>query len=241
MGRPEIKTAILSEADLPVDPSRQFQVMTENMALLFPMMYPLGDPPDYEPTPERSIAGIAQATGKDPWEVHYDLLASGAWTLGAFTNYAEATQEPLRVMIDHPDTVIGLSDGGAHVRMICDASLPTYLLTHWARDRSRGARIPVEALIRKQCAATANAVGLHDRGTLEVGKKADLNVIDFDALALHSPRSVDDLPAGGRRILQDASGYVATIVNGVVTRRHDRDTGARPGRLVRVDHRPEAR
>jgi N-acyl-D-aspartate/D-glutamate deacylase len=123
--------------------------------------------------------------------------------------------------------------------MICDASLPTYLLTHWARDRTRGAKLPIEALIRKQCAATARVVGLHDRGTLEVGMKADLNVIDFDTLALHAPRSVDDLPAGGRRILQDASGYLATIVSGVVTRRNDRDTGARPGRLVRVDHRCE--
>jgi N-acyl-D-aspartate/D-glutamate deacylase len=234
--RPEIKAAILSERDLPEDPSRQFQVITERMSLLFPMMYPLGDPPDYEPTPDRSITGVAAASGKDPWEVHYDALASGGWTLGAFTNYAEATQDPLRAMLAHPDTVLGLSDGGAHVRMICDASLPTYLLTHWARDRARGERLPLEGLIHKQCGATAKAVGLADRGTIEVGKKADLNVIDFDALTLHAPRAVDDLPAGGRRILQDASGYVATIVSGVVTRRNDKDTGARPGRLVRVDH-----
>jgi N-acyl-D-aspartate/D-glutamate deacylase len=234
--RPENKAAILAEKDLPSAPSEQFAAMTENMAFLFPMMYPLGDPPDYEPTPERSIAGLAAATGRDPWEVHYDLLASGAWTLGAFTNYAQATQEPLRAMIAHPETILGLSDGGAHVRMICDASLPTYLLTHWARDRARGERLPLEALIHKQCAATAKAVGLDDRGTLEVGKKADLNVIDFEKLTLHAPRSVDDLPAGGRRVLQDATGYVATIVSGVVTRRHDRDTGERPGRLVRAPH-----
>jgi N-acyl-D-aspartate/D-glutamate deacylase len=234
--RPENKAAILAEKDLPSAPSEQFAAMTENMAFLFPMMYPLGDPPDYEPTPERSIAGLAAATGRDPWEVHYDLLASGAWTLGAFTNYAQATQEPLRAMIAHPETILGLSDGGAHVRMICDASLPTYLLTHWARDRARGERLPLEALIHKQCAATAKAVGLDDRGTLEVGKKADLNVIDFEKLTLHAPRSVDDLPAGGRRVLQDATGYVATIVSGVVTRRNDRDTGERPGRLVRAPH-----
>ncbi|MEZ4331253.1 MAG: amidohydrolase family protein [Myxococcota bacterium] len=236
MRRPEIKAAILAERDLPEDPSRQFQVITERMGLLFPMMYPLGDPPDYEPTPDRSITGLAAASGKEPWEVHYDVLASGAWTLGAFTNYAEASQEPLRAMIAHPETVLGLSDGGAHVRMICDASLPTYLLTHWSRDRARGERLPLEQLIHKQTAATARAVGLVDRGTLEVGQKADLNVIDYDRLALHAPRAVDDLPAGGRRILQDATGYVATIVSGVVTRRNDRDTGARPGRLVRVAH-----
>ena len=233
---PENRAAILSERDEPAAASEQFAAMTENMAFLFPMMYPLGDPPDYEPTPDRSIAGIAKATGRDPWEVHYDLLVSGQWTLGAFTNYAQATQEPLRAMLADPETVIGLSDGGAHVRMICDASLPTYLLTHWARDRTRGERLPLEALIQKQCAATAKLVGLDDRGTIEIGKKADLNVIDYEKLSLHSPRSVDDLPAGGRRILQDATGYVATIVSGIVTRRNDRDTGARPGRLVRVDH-----
>ena len=121
----------------------------------------------------------------------------------------------------------------AHVKMICDASLPTYLLTHWARDRKRGERLPLETLIHKQCAATAKTVGLNDRGTIEVGRKADLNIIDFDSLELHAPRSINDLPAGGQRIVQDAKGYIATIVSGVVTRRNDRDTGARPGRLVR--------
>jgi len=156
--------------------------------------------------------------------------------MGAFTNYAEASQDHLVDMIDHADTVIGLSDGGAHVKMICDASVPTYLLTHWARDRTRGRLIPLETLIRKQSAGTAAAAGLHDRGTIEVGKKADLNVIDFEHLQLHAPHSVDDLPAGGRRVLQGATGYVATIVSGVVTRRNDRDTGSRPGRLVRVGH-----
>jgi len=234
--QPENRAAILAEQDVPAEASEQFATLTENMAFLFPAMYPLGDPPDYEPTPERSIAGIAAATGQDPREVHYDLLASGGWTLGAFTNYAQATQEPLRAMLSDPGTIVGLSDGGAHVKMICDASLPTYLLTHWARDRERGERLPIELLVHKQCAATARAVGLDDRGTIEVGQKADLNVIDFDHLALHAPRSIDDLPAGGRRILQDATGYRATVVSGVVTRRDDRDTGARPGRLVRVAH-----
>src|SRR5690606_24396475 len=122
-------------------------------------------------------------------------------------------------------------------KMICDASMPTYLLTHWTRDRTRGARLGLEAVVRKQSALTAQAVGLHDRGTIEAGKRADLNVIDLGRLRLHPPRSIDDLPAGGRRVLQDASGYVATIVNGVVTRRHDTDTGARPGRLVRQPSR----
>lgn len=234
MRKPEIRAAILSETDEPLTPSEQFGGLTESLPFLFPAMYPLGDPPDYDQTPDRSIAARAEAEGRDPWEVHYDLLVADEWVLGAFTNYAQASQEPLRAMIEDPSTILGLSDGGAHVKFICDASLPTYMLTHWARDRKRGERISLEQVIHKQCAATARAVGLHDRGTIEVGRKADLNVIDFEGLTLHAPRSASDLPAGGARILQDASGYLATIVSGVVTRRNDRDTGARPGRLVRA-------
>ncbi len=232
--KPDVKAQILGEEDLPVDPHRQFEALTERATYLFARTYLLGDPPDYEPTADRSITGIASASGRDPWEVFYDCVASGELMLGAFTNYAQESQDHLARMIDHPDTVIGLSDGGAHVKMICDASMPTYLLTHWTRDRSRGDRLGLESIVRKQAARTALAVGLTDRGTIEAGKRADVNVIDLAALRLHPPRSVDDLPAGGRRVLQDATGYVATIVNGVVTRRHDVDTGARPGRLVRV-------
>jgi N-acyl-D-aspartate/D-glutamate deacylase len=213
--KPEVKAAILAEDDLPPDPKRQFESLADNMPYMFGSIFPLGEEPDYEPTADTSIAGIAEAEGRDPLEVFYDHLAE---------------------MITHPDTVIGLSDGGAHVKMICDASMPTYLLTHWARDRKRGDTLPLELVVQKQAAGTAAVVGLTDRGTIEVGKKADLNVIDFEHLTLHAPRSVDDLPAGGRRILQDASGYVATIVSGVVTRRNGADTGARPGRLVRAAH-----
>jgi N-acyl-D-amino-acid deacylase len=233
---PEVKAAILAETDLPADPHRQFEGLSDSTPYMFGSIFPLGDPVDYEPTHEQSIAGIAEASGRDPWEVMYDHIAAGELLLGAFTNYSQITGEPLAEMIGHPDTVIGLSDGGAHVKMICDASVPTYLLTHWARDRSRGERLRLETVVQKQTAGTAECVGLTDRGTVEVGKKADLNVIDFEGLTLHQPRSVDDLPAGGRRILQDATGYVATIVNGVVTRRAGVDTGARPGRLVRAGH-----
>jgi len=232
--KPEVKQTILSEQNLPADPSRQYESIADNMAYMFERLFVLGDPPDYEPTRDRSIAGMAEATGKDPWEVLYDAIAGGALLLGAFTNYADASQDHLAVMLEHPDTVVGLSDGGAHVRFICDASMPTYLLTHWTRDRTRGRQIPIESIIRKQSALTAEVVGLTDRGTLEVGKRADINVIDLDHLTLHPPHPIDDLPAGGRRILQEATGYVATIVNGVVTRRSDTDTGARPGRLVRA-------
>ena len=234
--KPEVKAAILAEENLPEDPNRQYESIADNMAYMFERLFVLGDPPDYEPTRDRSIAGIAEATGKDTWEVLYDSIAGGALLLGAFTNYANGSQDHLAVMLENPDTVLGLSDGGAHVRFICDASLPTYMLTHWTRDRTRGDRLSLESIVRKQTALTAEVVGLTDRGTLEVGKKADVNVIDLDHLTLRPPHPADDLPAGGRRILQNASGYVATIVSGVVTRRDDSDTGARPGRLVRASH-----
>jgi N-acyl-D-aspartate/D-glutamate deacylase len=232
--RPEVKAAVLAEDDLPPDPHRQYESLADNAPYLWGSIYPLGDPPDYAPAPDRSIGAVAAASGGDPFEVLYDHLAAGELLLGAFTNYARASDDHLAEMMTHPDTVIGLSDGGAHVKMICDASAPTYLLTHWVRDRDRGERLPLETVVQKQAGGTAAAVGLDDRGTIEVGKKADVNVIDLDHLTLHPPRSVDDLPAGGRRILQDATGYKATIVSGVVTRRDDRDTGARPGRLVRA-------
>ena len=234
--KPEVKAAILAEENLPEDPNRQYESIADNMAYMFERLFVLGDPPDYEPTRDRSIAGIAEASGKDTWEVLYDSIAGGALLLGAFTNYANGSQDHLAVMLENPDTVLGLSDGGAHVRFICDASLPTYMLTHWTRDRTRGDRLSLESIVRKQTALTAEVVGLTDRGTLEVGRKADVNVIDLDHLTLRPPHPADDLPAGGRRILQNASGYVATIVSGVVTRRDDSDTGARPGRLVRASH-----
>jgi len=234
--KPDVKAAILAEENLPEDPNRQYESIADNMAYMFERLFVLGDPPDYEPTRDRSIAGIAEASGKDSWEVLYDAIAGGALLLGAFTNYAKGSQDHLAVMLENPDTVLGLSDGGAHVRFICDASLPTYMLTHWTRDRTRGDRLSLESIVRKQTALTAEVVGLTDRGTLAVGKKADINVIDLEHLTLRPPHPADDLPAGGRRILQDASGYVATIVSGVVTRRDDSDTGARPGRLVRASH-----
>ena len=154
-------------------------------------------------------------------------------TIPMGAHYLAFDHEVIREMLLDPHTVTGLSDAGAHVNLIFDGVAPTYQLIHWARDRKRGEKLPIEWLIQKQTQANADLYGFSDRGTLEVGKRADLNLIDLAALELGALEVHRDLPAGGSRILQKASGYVATFVNGVKTREHDRDTGARPGRLVK--------
>ena len=136
-------------------------------------------------------------------------------------------------MLLHPQAISGLSDGGAHCGMICDASIPTYMLSHWTRDRTRGEKLPLEWIVKKQTLDTASLYGLNDRGALETGKRADINVINYEDLTLYGPQMAHDLPAGGRRLLQKASGYDYTIVAGEITRDHGKDTGARPGRLIR--------
>ena len=192
--------------------------------------------PDYEPTPETSIAAIAERTGKAPEVVALDHLVSNdghAMIYAPVLNYADGDLEPARVMIGHKDCVPGLSDGGAHVGTICDGSFPTTLLTHWTRDRTRGPKIPLADVIRLQARETARAVGLYDRGVLKPGYRADLNVIDHANLTLHAPEVAYDLPAGGRRLLQRASGYEATVVAGQITYRDGEATDALPGRLLR--------
>jgi len=147
-------------------------------------------------------------------------------------NFARGNCEAIYNMMADEQSVIGLADGGAHCGLICDASRPTHLLTYWARDR-KGPKLPLEYLVKKQCADTAALYGLSDRGILAPGKRADLNVIDYEHLTLGLPYAINDLPAGGQRFLQPAHGYWATVVNGVVVREHDADTGERPGRLIR--------
>ncbi len=233
---PAVKAAILSEDDLPVDPNRLFDNMFALAQYSLGRLYALGDPPDYEPTDERTVEKIAAERGEDPLATLYDLMLESDATsmlMLPFYNYCYGNHDAIREMLLHPAGVVGLSDGGAHCSMICDASYPTFLLTHWARDRRRGEKLPLEYVIRKQSHDTAQLFGLSDRGVVEIGKRADVNVIDMDALTLHAPRMAYDLPAGGNRLVQGASGYSATIVNGVVTRRDGADTGARPGRLVR--------
>ena len=233
---PAVKAAILAEDDLPGDPSLLFDGMFALVQHSLHRLYALGDPPDYEPTPDRTVVAIAKARGEDPLATLYDLMLErdgSAMLMLPFFNYADGNHDAIREMMLHPAGVLGLSDGGAHCGMICDASYPTFLLTHWARDRHRGDKLSLEYVVRKQTRDTAHLFGLTDRGTIEPGKKADINVIDMDALTLHPAAMAYDLPAGGNRLLQGASGYAATIVSGTVTRRKDVDTGARPGRLVR--------
>jgi N-acyl-D-aspartate/D-glutamate deacylase len=212
------------------------EAMFKRRVANFENLYPLGDPPEYEPKPEDSIAGLAKRAGVNPTEYAYDYLLQNegkAILYRPLYNYAEQNLDVLREMLLDRDTVPGLSDGGAHYGFICDASFPTYLLTHWARDRSRGEKIPLETLVKWQTHDTAATVGLNDRGLLRPGYKGDVNVIDFDKLKLHAPKIVHDLPANGRRLGQVAEGYRATIVAGVVTYRDGVSTGNLPGKLIR--------
>ncbi len=202
----------------------------------FGKIWILGDPPDYEPAPEHSLQARAEREGKTPHEVALEamLMNDGRQLLYTpFANYAEFNLDCCREMILADNTVMGLGDGGAHVGTICDASFSTYLLSHWGKDRERGELIDLPTLVKAQTLDTATTVGLLDRGVVAPGKKADLNVIDFDELRIHAPYIVNDLPAGGARLEQTAEGYLATIVGGQVTYRNGEPTGALPGRLVR--------
>jgi N-acyl-D-aspartate/D-glutamate deacylase len=198
-------------------------------------IYLLGDPPNYEPGPADSVTAHARAGGVSPWEKLLDLLlADGGRELlnSPVANYSQGTLEPVREMLLHPTSAFGLGDGGAHAGQTCDASTTTFLLTHWARDRAEG-RLPVELAVHKKTQATATLYGLGDRGVLAPGYVADVNVIDFDRLALHRPTKVADLPGGASRLIQRADGYVRTIKSGAVTFAEGEHTGAVPGSLLR--------
>jgi N-acyl-D-aspartate/D-glutamate deacylase len=243
----ELKARKLSDADLVAalrDPAVRDAILSwetpeadrERMQRAYERTYLLGDPPNYEPSEQDSLAGMAAASGRSPLEVAYDAMmaddGNGLLYL-PILNYANGSLEPVHEMLLHPRAATGLADGGAHCGVICDASLPTFMLTHWTRDRTRGDTVPVEWIVRKQTRDTARMYGLGDRGTIEPGMLGDLNLIDYDRLQLGNPHVVADLPAGGRRLLQTAAGYVATVKSGTVTFADGVDTGARPGRLVR--------
>jgi N-acyl-D-aspartate/D-glutamate deacylase len=202
----------------------------------FDKIFVLGDPPDYEQAPERSVGARARARGITPEEVAYDVLLEDdgrGMLYMPFLNYSEGSLDPSLAMMQSANTVLGLGDGGAHLGTICDASFSTHMLTHWTRDRSRGERVAVETAVRWHTRDTAAAVGLLDRGLLWPGYRADLNVIDYNNLRLRPPRIVHDLPAGGRRLVQDAEGYRIAMVAGEITYRDAQPTAALPGRLVR--------
>ena len=202
----------------------------------FSKMWVLGDPPDYEPRAEDSIAAQAERQGVTPEAFALDAMLANdgqQFLYTPFANYTENNLDCCREMILADNTVMGLGDGGAHVGTICDASFSTYLLAHWGRDRSRGEQIDLPTLVKAQSADTATAVGLLDRGIIAPGMRADINIIDFENLKIHTPKMVHDLPANGKRLEQTTEGYLATICNGEVTYENGVSTGALPGRLIR--------
>jgi len=225
---PDLRQRLISET---IDDASLMRRVTK-----WDRIFPLGDPPDYEPAAETSIAARAAREGRNPADVAYDLLLEkGGKTIlyRPLSNYTYGTLDTVRDMMCHPNSLIGLGDGGAHVGILSDASALTYMLTHWTRDRTRGAKLPLSWAIKRLTSDNARAIGLNDRGVLRRGAKADINVIDYDRLRLHAPEAVYDLPSGGRRLIQKVDGYEATIVSGEVVNRVGQPTGALPGRLVR--------
>jgi N-acyl-D-aspartate/D-glutamate deacylase len=225
----EVRAAILKETPTSTDDPLFFRPNYDKM-------YLLGNPPDYEQPPENTLGEQARRQGRQAEELAYEAMLSdeGRGMLYVpFLNYADGNLDATREMLSDPNSIPGLSDGGAHCGIICDASFPTYLLTHWTRDRTRGEKLSIPFVVAAQSRKTALSVGLYDRGVIAPGYKGDVNVIDYERLHLHPPKVHYDLPVGGRRLLQQVDGYDATIVSGVVTQRGGTATGARPGRLVR--------
>ncbi len=228
------------------DPSVKSRILAEvsDIATLTPMhlnglmsrVFPLGETPNYEPDFEESVAGIAKARGIEPLEVMYDLLCDNDGLelfyqpLGGYQNYNLDAQ---RMLMQHPNVIMGLSDGGAHCGVIADAGMPTFIMTHWGRDRRKGETLPLEFIVRSLTRRTAEAYDMNDRGLIAPGMLADINIIDFDRLRLHRPEAVFDLPTGGKRLVQRTEGYDFTIKSGVVTFENGQHTGAHPGKLVR--------
>ena len=235
MHDPSIRQALMDEKSVRPDEPGSMENVFGLFTRAAPVMFPLEDPVDYEPGRDKTLGAMAAAAGKEPLDALYDFLLEDDGSRFASLSVVDthARMEVLREMLMHPATVTGLSDAGAHVTLICDGTMPTTQLTHWTRDRTKGEQIPIEFLVHKQTARNAELYGMHDRGTLEPGKRADVNVIDHDNLQVAPPVAHNDLPAGGTRLMQPVRGYVATLCNGTVTRRNDTDTGARPGRVVR--------
>jgi len=242
----------LAELDHPTllqrlnDPDMKQQLLSEESIIkgglmqdlnsLMHQVFPLGENPDYEPDAEASIAGIAKARGMDAMEVMYDLLIANDGKelfyqpLGGYQNFSLDSQKKL---LEHPNVLFGLSDGGAHCGVIADAGMPTFIMTHWGRDRTKGDKLELEFIVKSLTSNTATALGMFDRGQIKEGMIADINIIDFETLRLHRPEAIFDLPAKGRRLVQRAEGYDITIKSGEIIFQKGEHTGALPGKLVR--------
>ena len=236
---PEMRRKILADqpADAEIAKLAQFRQV---VAQRFDKFFVMGNPPDYEPGPEKSVAAIAQREGRSPEEVAYDyMIEEGQYLYFPVVNYATGDHGPILEMLNDPACLLGLSDGGAHCTSIIDAGMPSYMLAHWGRDRARGPTLPLERLVKRQTSETSEFFGLNDRGRLAPGLRADVNVIDFDALKLHKPELVHDMPADGRRFIQRVEGYESTLVAGTPIFERGQHTGAMPGRLVRAGRNGE--
>jgi len=231
--QPAFRKQLLSETC----PSSKLAGRVSNYQRIFPWD---GETPDYEPPADRSIAARAEREGRDPEDLVYDILLekNGKTILyRPLSNYAYGDLNTVGEMMQHPNTLVSLGDGGAHVGVLCDASSMAYMLTHWTRDRTRGDKVPLPWAVKRITSDNARAIGLHDRGQLKPGYKADINVIDYERLALGNPEVAYDLPSGGRRLIQRSDGFDATIVSGVPVYRDGVSTGQYPGRLVRGPQR----
>ncbi len=245
----EERVAIMRNADF-----RQRLLADEPMDIGSPLLdeivhshqkiFRLGEPANYEPDPADSFAAQAGRTGESALSLLYDALLEKeghALLYHPLFNYETGNLDHVKRMLEHPYTFSGLSDGGAHCGALCDASFPTTLIQHWGRDRSRGDKLPLQQLIAMQTSKTAGQLGLNDRGLIQPGYKADINIINFEDLTLHEPRVVNDLPAGGRRLVQDATGYEQTLISGKVAFREGKPTGELNGKLIRgFQQAPEA-
>ncbi len=235
MRDPARRSAILNETNLPAPNS--FQLIERTFEQVLNRFYVLGWPLDYEPDESKRLDVIAARSGRTMPEVLYDVLSEGEGDGAAIyfaLNYTHENLDAAYEMLKHPRSLSGNSDSGAHLQLICDSAIPTFHLSFWARDRVRGPKLPPEWMIAKLTGQLAEVYGFQDRGLLKPGRRADINVIDFERIGNSRPEMVFDLPLGGKRYLQRGRGYLATIVNGVVTREKDQDTGARPGRLLRL-------
>jgi N-acyl-D-amino-acid deacylase len=238
MRDPSRRAAILDE---PFDPGayakdKMLMSLLQYMVGQSDHSYILASPNDFEPTPNQRLSELAATAGKTTQEYLYDHYTSGdgsKFNVNLMANYAFGNLDSTRSFLMNPNVVSGLGDGGAHLKMICDGAIPTFEIAYWTRDRSLGEKIPLEFMVTKMTSGPARLYGLNDRGSVQVGKRADINVIDYERLTLGKPHMVHDLPGGSGRIAQASEGYVATLVAGAATRINDGDTGARPGRLIR--------